>query len=251
VLGGLVSALAAAALVAAGRVGAPATAAVIAILVALIAIGWGPALELPDPLGGMALVALSGWGAEAAVLLLDRTAHPLALFAAAIAAALLLAFVRELARRDGRADLVGSVTGTLSGEVLAVLASGWVLLPELHLGRSCVVLTAVIAAAAALADGVVGLLRVARARRAAISAAAGVLLAVAAGVVAARFLQPVLTTAIAVTAVAVAAVVTGMGVLFAEQRAARRPLALLAVSAGRIAAAGTVAYAVLRLIAPS
>ncbi|WP_432503747.1 hypothetical protein [Kineococcus arenarius] len=129
------------------------------LLVALVAVGWPALLSLPSPRGTTAVVALAGLGAVAtgtAVVSADRDAlgaGPLAGVPAVAALALLAAFVHQLARRDGRPRLVESVSGTVTGQALGVLAACWSAVPATYAGAPLapVVLVAVCAAAAVCA----------------------------------------------------------------------------------------------------
>ena len=117
--------LATAALVAvAAYAGDPFLLAAVGLLVVGTAAGWATLLDLPHPRGTGVVVALAGLAAAGAAVA-DRTRDaPLAAFGIVLALAVLVAFVHELLRRDGRADLVESLTGTFSGEVVVVLGSG-------------------------------------------------------------------------------------------------------------------------------
>jgi hypothetical protein len=225
-------------------------AAVAALVVVLVAAGWGALFDLPDRPGVVAVLTLTGLGSLALVVWRGRGHEPLGLFAAAVAAALMLAFARELLRRDGRTQLVESVTGTLSGQVVTVLAAGWVLLPHLAQGRECLVLGAGVTAAAVLGDLVGALPSVPDSRRPWVGGLAALVSAAAAAVALARFSQPSLLMPALVLAPLAAGVVSGLGALLMYQPAARSAaVAMLAGSAARVAVMGTVAYAVLRLVA--
>ncbi|WP_432483771.1 hypothetical protein [Kineococcus esterisolvens] len=149
-----------AALVALAAFAGPVVLALAAALVALlVAAGWPALLALPSPRGTTAIVALAGLGAVAAgaaVVLAGRDAlgaGPLAGLPAVAALALLAAFVHQLARRDGRPRLVESVSGTVTGQALTVLAACWVAVPTTYAGAPLapVVLSAVVAATAVCA----------------------------------------------------------------------------------------------------
>jgi len=126
-------------------------AAAVAMAVLLLARGWARVLDLPAPRGTAAVVVVTGWAAAALAVRAAGMTRPLAPFAALLALGVLLAFGHELVRRE-RHDLVESVTGTLSGQALALLGGGWVLLPTTPLSLTALT-AAVVAAVAAVATG--------------------------------------------------------------------------------------------------
>lgn len=128
----------------------PLLAAAVGLAVLLLAIGWAGLLGLPAPLGSAAVIALTGWSAAALALRAASMTRPLAPFAALLAVGVLLAFGHELVRRDGRENLVESVTGTMSGQVLALLSGGWVLVPTTRLALTALAVPVVAATAARL-----------------------------------------------------------------------------------------------------
>lgn len=99
---------------------------VASVLLALaIAAGWPLLLGLPNVLGSAVVIALGGAGAVVAVT--ATRGHPLLReLPIVVALAVLLAFVNELARQDGRARLVDSVAGTVTGVLVAASSAGWV-----------------------------------------------------------------------------------------------------------------------------
>ena len=98
---------------------------VIALVVLVIATGWPTLLRLPDRVGASTVIALVALGAVVAVA--GTHGHPhLRNLPIVVALGVLLAFVNELARRDGRPRMVDSVTGTVAGMVIAVAATGWI-----------------------------------------------------------------------------------------------------------------------------
>lgn len=115
----------AAAIAAAASVGQVFLVAVAGVLAVLLAVGWPVLLDLPNPLGSAVVVSLVGLGS---VLAVTVSAGPslLWLVPTVVALGVLLAFVAELLRQDGRLRLVESVTGTVTGLLVASAASGWV-----------------------------------------------------------------------------------------------------------------------------
>jgi hypothetical protein len=214
------------------------------LAVLALAVGWGDLLRLPHRSGTAVFVSVLGAASLVAGTLAvapGRTlTRPLAVFAAVLAAALLSSFGHELLRRDGRRDVVESVTGTFSGQVVAVLASGWVLVAYTSAGSS-----AIIVAAAAIAAARVG---------AAIpfplpdelSAWVGIGAGLVAALVASMFVSGVRPLTATAVGVAVSAVGVAIDRLFPAHET-RLDLSALARAAAPVAAAGTVTYAVLRM----
>jgi hypothetical protein len=213
----------------------------VALTVIVVAIGWAVLLALPDPRGTAAVIALTGFAALAVADLGRSPGRPLAIFAAVVAFAVLAAFTHELLRRDGRPRLVESVTGTLSGQVVALLGAGWVLLPDAAAGVAAVAVAAAAAGMARMVAVVPFPQRVAGWAEMAAGAAAGAGTAVA--------LTPdLLQTGVAV-AVVVAAMVAGIDRLLVTVPGSGSRLGTLSAGAAPVAAVGMVAYAVIRLLA--
>jgi hypothetical protein len=214
-----------------------------ALVVLVVAIGWPVLLQLPDVRGTSLVIVLTGWAAVGVAWLSAGDARPLATFAIVVAFAVLAAFAHELIRRDGRPRLVESVTGTLSGQVAAVLAAGWVLLPDSAPGVAGVVVAAAAAGAARL---VTGLPLPGR-----LSGWVSLGLGAVAGTVAAVLLGRDSLQACVAAAITVAAVVAGLDRLLATQVAGgkRRPVGVLAIAAAPVSSVGMVAYTVIRLLA--
>jgi hypothetical protein len=209
--------------------------------VLFLAVGWGDVLHLPHRLGTGLLVLILGGVALLVSYQPATPDRPLAVFPALLAAAVLLAFGHELLRRDGRKDLVESVTGTLTGQVVAVLTAGWVLLVQTDPGWNAVL----VAAAALVAARLIGALPLPVAP--AVMAWAGIGCGLAAALVASVFV----TGLPALTAMALGAAVAGVGVAFdrllVDPRKGASLLAVLAGAAAPVAAAGSVAYAIVQV----
>lgn len=122
---------------------------VVVTLIALaIAVGWPAMLRTPDRIGAATVVALVAVGSVVTVT--ATHGHPyLRNLPVVVALGVLLAFVNELARRDGRPRVVDSVTGTVSGMVVAAAAVGWIAAGRGAGGVALVVAGAVALAAAA------------------------------------------------------------------------------------------------------
>jgi hypothetical protein len=212
------------------------------LCVLALAAGLGHLLEVPHRWGTVALVGGVGGGCLVAETMAARPdwspSSPLALYAAMIAAAVLLAFAHELLRRDGRADVVESVTATFFGELIAIMASGWILLGQVTGG-----VTAVLIAAAAIAFARLG---------SALPLPSDVApwIGVVTGTVAAFVAASVRPGVRPLTAVLVGVGVSAVGVAIDRllpPHEGRLDLAVLARAAGPVSVAGTVAYAVFRI----
>lgn len=226
------------------------------VCVLALAIGWPHMLMLPHRSGTTFLIVVLGGGALVVGLRTAPTAtdpaRPLSAFAAVVAVALLLAFLHELLRRDGRANVVESVTGTLTGQVIAILAAGWVLLVQIPEGPQGIVL----GAAALMASRVVLALPV--------PGVISILVAIAAGGATGFAVAMALVTATPVKGLIAGACVAGVGAALDRlldpdtgaghdqddetepAPGAQGRLAVFAHAAAPVAAAGTVAYALLQ-----
>lgn len=240
VLAAFLSGTLAALVVLAAHAGLSVLALTIALVVVLVAIGWAVLLDLPNPRGTAAVVALTGWAGVGATLVVRQTDRSLGVFSGLIALAVLLAFGHELLRRGHRERLVESVTGTLAGQVVAVLGAGWVLLPTTSLAEAGVMITAV----------ALGTTRVIGAFpwRGFLVGWAPFVLGTAAGAAAAAVLGHG-GLATGMLAGTVAGTVAGMDRLLVAQRAARSPLGMLCGAAAPATATGTMAFAVAILVA--
>jgi hypothetical protein len=243
VLAAAASVVLAALLALAGYAGSSVLLAAAALVVVVVAIGWPALLQLPDARGTSLAIALTGWAAVAVAWLSEWQPRPLANFAVVVAFAVLAAFAHELLRRDGRPRLVESVTGTLSGQVSAVLAAGWVLLLGAAPGEVGVLVTAVAVGASRLVASLPLPDRAAGWTSLAFGAAAG---STAAFLLAEDGLQ-----ACVAAAIVVAGVVAGFDRLLAAQTRTpeRGSTALLAAAAAPVSSVGMVAYTVIRLVA--
>jgi hypothetical protein len=208
--------------------------------VLLLAVGWARLLDLPAPRGTAAVIVVTGWTAAALAVRAAGMTRPLAPFAALLALGVLLAFGHELVRRE-RHDLVESVTGTLSGQALALLGGGWVLLPTTPLSLTALTTAAVAAVAARLAS----LAPVPPAFVGWVSLGAGAVVGGIAGAIVdlSRFGSLILMS------VVVAAVVAALDRLVLQVLPGRGVPAALAGGAAPLLAVGTAAYAVARLVA--
>jgi len=236
--------VAAAVLAVAGYAGGNLIAAAAGLSVLALAIGWGDLLHLPHRSGTFVLVLVLGViGLGAGVVAVTprfNVEQPLSVFAGVMAGAVLSTFAHELARRDDRHDLVESVTGTLSGQFVALLAAGWVLVGDTEAGSS-----AVVVAAAGIAAGRLALVLP-------LSMSLLTWVGIGAGLVASVVASVVVGSVPVGTAAAVGIAVAGVGIAVdrlvdADGVMTRLQPATLARAAAPIAAAGTAAYAVLRI----
>lgn len=127
--------------------------AVAALLAVAVAVGWPELANLPERKGSATVVAVTGIGGVAAVHTIGERAD-LRSLAVVFAASILLTFVNELLRRDGRPRLVESVSGTVTGSLLAVTAAGWVACGRLPDGKELAAAAAVALALAAAVSAV-------------------------------------------------------------------------------------------------
>jgi hypothetical protein len=215
-----------------------------ALCVVSLGVGWGDLLRLPYRQGTAVLVSgLGVAGLAGGTMALHSDSDPdrsLGVFVAILAAAVLTSFAHELARPDGRHELVESVTGTLSGQIVAVLASGWVLLEHLEAGPSALV----IAAAAVATARIGGALPIPLPEPLAVWAT--LVFGLVGAVVASMLVSGVRPLTAGLVGLAVAGMGLALDRLF--PLAGTRPeLAVLARAAAPVAAAGTVAYAIFRI----
>jgi hypothetical protein len=126
---------------------------VAALLAAAVAVGWPGLANLPDTKGSAMVIGLTGVGAVA-VVHASAVRADLRSLAVVFATSVLLTFINELLRRDGRTRLVESVTGTVTGSMLAVSAAGWVACGRLLDGQQLTVAAAVALACAGAVSAV-------------------------------------------------------------------------------------------------
>ncbi|GAB3244679.1 hypothetical protein [Kineosporia babensis] len=236
--------VAAAVLAVAGYAGGTVLAAAAGLTVLGLAIGWGELLRLPHRAGTTVLVLVLGvTGLVAGVVAISPEVdvdQPLSVFSGVMAGAVLSTFAHELFRRDGRHNLVESVTGTLAGQFVAVLAAGWILVGDTQAGSAAVV----VAAAGTAVGRLVLTLPLAASMLTWVGMGAGLVASVVAAVVVGEVPLG--------TAAAVGLAVSGVGIAVdrlvdAEGASAGLQPATLARAAAPVAAAGTAAYAILRI----
>jgi hypothetical protein len=215
-------------------------AAAVALPVLALATGWAQLIDLPSPRGSALLVGGTGLAALGTAVAVQDTVSPLAAFAGVIAGAVLAAFGHELLRRDGRVDVVESVTGSLSGQVIAVLGAGWVLLPTTNAGVEGVLVAAAGVAGARIAAELPW--------RVLVTAWVGFAFGIVGSTVAAIVVGGIPLGTAATIGVTVAGAVAALDRLLGSDLDAQRSPGLLAAAAAPVCVAGTVAYAAVRLL---
>ena len=133
--------------------------ALVAVAVALaagvIAWGWSGLLGLPSP-RGTAFVLAVGSAAAIGTALATSDDPFLDWMPAALAGSMIVAFVHQLARRDGRPRLVQSVASTIMAIAIVVSGASLVVLPRTQHGEWVVALSSSAVAVSALTDMVGG-----------------------------------------------------------------------------------------------
>ncbi|SFJ69463.1 hypothetical protein [Cellulomonas sp. KH9] len=236
----VLTAVLAAVVAVAGFAGVLPLAAVSAVLVLVLALGWPGLAALPFTPGAGAVVALGGLGSVAAVTFTPEQPY-LQHLALVLAAAVVLAFVNEMLRRDGRLRMVESVSGTVAGTVLAVCVTGWVATARLDGGEELVV-----AGAVALA---LGSASVALRGRTWLVYLVTVVAATAGGTLVGWLLPTVQLVAGAVLGVGVGVLVTALHALFDRLPALERRLPSLAVVVLPVTVSGVLVYVAGRVLA--
>jgi hypothetical protein len=130
----------------------------VALAAGVMAWGWSSLLGLPSPRGTALVLAVGSAGAIGTALA-TRTDPLLVWMPAALAGSVIVAFLHQLARRDGRPRLVESISSTITA--VAIVSSGacLVVLPRTVHGAWVVALAASAIAVSALTDLVGGMPR--------------------------------------------------------------------------------------------
>ena len=130
----------------------PATVALaVGLAAGVIAWGWPGLLGLPSPRGTSAVLAVGSAGAIGTALA-TRSDPFLAWMPAALAGSIIVAFLHQLARRDGRPRLVESVAATITAIAIVVSGASLVALPRLDHGGRVVAIAASAMAVSAVTD---------------------------------------------------------------------------------------------------
>jgi hypothetical protein len=131
--------------------GPPMVALAVALCAGVLAWGWAGLLGLPSPLGTTLVLAVGSVGAIVTVLV-TRNDPFLAWMPAALAGSLIVAFLHQLARRDGRPRLVESTASTITAIAIVVSGASLVALPRLENGAWVVAIASAALAASAVTD---------------------------------------------------------------------------------------------------
>ena len=151
-----IAVLALAALVTISAFAGPVLVAVsVALAAGVMAWGWPGLLGLPSPRGTVFVLAVGSAAAIGTVL--ATTSDPfLNWMPAALASSMLVAFLHQLARRDGRPRLVESIASTITAIAIVVSGASLVALPRTPEGDWVVAISASAVAVSALTDLVGG-----------------------------------------------------------------------------------------------
>ena len=123
----------------------------VALAAGVMAWGWSGLLGLPSP-RGTAFVLTVGSAAAIGTALATRTDPLLGWMPAALAGSVIVAFLHQLARRDGRPRLVESIASTTTAIAIVVSGACFVVLPRTAHGAWVVALAASAMAVSALTD---------------------------------------------------------------------------------------------------
>ena len=127
----------------------------VALAAGVMAWGWPALLGLPSPRGSAFILAVGSLAAIGTVL--TTTSDPyLNRMPAALAGSMLVAFVHQLARRDGRPRLVESIASNITAIAIVVSGASLVALPRTPHGDWVVAISASAVAVSALTDLVGG-----------------------------------------------------------------------------------------------
>ena len=123
----------------------------VALAAGVIAWGWAGLLGLPSPRGTTLVVAVGSAGAIGTVLATTDDPY-LAWVPAALAGSMIVAFIHQLARRDGRPRLVESIASTITAIAIVVSGASLVALPRTTHGAWVVAIASVAVAVSAITD---------------------------------------------------------------------------------------------------
>jgi hypothetical protein len=131
--------------------GPPLVALAVALAAGVLAWGWAGLLGLPSPRGTSLVLAVGSAGAIGTALA-TREDPFLAWMPAALAGAMVVAFLHQLARRDGRPRLVESVASIITAIAIVVSGASFVALPRIEHGAWVVAIAATAVAVSAMTD---------------------------------------------------------------------------------------------------
>ncbi|HEU4676155.1 MAG TPA: MoaD/ThiS family protein [Motilibacteraceae bacterium] len=219
---------------------------VVALAVVQLALlaGWWSALRVPGRTGGLLLGALVALLADGLVLAAGSSPAPVP---RVLGAAMLGLFAVQLARRDGRPDLVGSLTAGAAACALVGLSAALLAAGDLPDGTSLVAATALAAGGAAALAGLAGAARSGAGRVLGVVAALAV--AVGAGAAAGGIgsVGPLVGALLGLAAGAVGALGQALGALLPGHRVEPIPT-LAAAAALPVLLAAPLAYVLGRLL---
>lgn len=107
----------------------------------LLALGWSFLIDLPNP--GTSRRVIAATGVIAPIVAYDGGIQGLTILGAAVVIA---GFIAEMARRDGRPRLLEQISGTVTGGVLVIIASMWVIATGMSKHSAWLVLGSIAAA---------------------------------------------------------------------------------------------------------
>jgi hypothetical protein len=131
--------------------GPPMVALAIALSAGVISWGWAGLLGLPSPRGTTLVLVVGSAGAIGTVLA-TREDPFLAWMPAALAGAMIVAFLHQLARKDGRPRLVESIAATITAIAIVVSGASLVALPRTGHGAWVVAIASAAMAVSAVTD---------------------------------------------------------------------------------------------------
>lgn len=131
--------------------GPPMVALAVAFAAGIIAWGWAGLLGLPSPRGTELVLAVASVAAIGTVLA-TRDDPFLAWVPAALAGSMIVAFIHQLARRDGRPRLVESMASTITAIAIIVSGASLVALPRTDHGAWVVAIASTAMAVSAVTD---------------------------------------------------------------------------------------------------
>ena len=111
--------------------GSPLVALALAFAAGVMVWGWSALLGLPSPRGTSLVLAVGSAGAILTALVTSEDPF-LAWMPAALAGSMIVAFIHQLARRDGRPRLVESIASTIMAIAIVVSGASLVALPRIE-----------------------------------------------------------------------------------------------------------------------
>lgn len=211
-------------------------AAIAALVSVLLALAWPDLLELASPLGTRIVVAGTGVAGALLSVLAPHRLPPVTALLLVTAVGVFASFLHQMLRRD-RHDLTSSLTGTVSGVLIAAVASCWPIAQDIATTSGGTALVTALAAGLALTLLI---------DAAPLPSVPRLLLAILAGTVvigllASRSGDMQLLPALLLGAV-VAISASCAHLLLGSSLVSHEPVATLAVAAGPVATVGVVAH---------